>query len=269
MAKRINTLFSTLKEKQQAALIPFITAGDPDLKTTLALMHTLVENGADLIELGMAFSDPMAEGVTIQHACERAIAQGVMLPDVLDIVTAFRKTNTYTPIVLMGYTNPIEIMGYALFAERAAKAGVDGVIVVDLPVEESHDLQQACLHHQMDMIFLLAPTSTSERIKTVSQLASGYLYYVSRKGVTGQGQVDVEDVKKHIDRIRAASDLPVTIGFGIKNADIASQLAPLAQGIVVGSALVEQIANAGDDCDACCQVAATFMQSLSKIKVTP
>ena len=269
MAKRITTLFSKSKEKQQAVLIPFITAGDPNRNTTLALMHTLVENGADLIELGMAFSDPMAEGVTIQHACERAIAQGVMLPDVLEIVADFRKTNTHTPIVLMGYANPIEIMGYSLFAEHAAKAGVDGVIVVDLPVEESHDLQQACLQHQMDMIFLLAPTSTPERINMVSQLASGYLYYVSRKGVTGRGKVDVEDVKKHINRIRAVSDLPVTIGFGIKNADIASQLAPIAEGIVIGSALVEQIANAGDDSHACCQAAATFMQSLCKIKITP
>lgn len=263
MATRIHTLFSNLKASQQTALIPFITAGDPTLKITLALMHTLVENGADLIELGIAFSDPMAEGVSIQRACERALAQGVRLPDVLDIVAAFRQTNTHTPVVLMGYTNPIETMGYQAFAKHAADAGVDGVIVVDLPVEESGDLQRACLDNKMDVIFLLSPTSTSARIKAVSQLASGYVYYVSRKGVTGAGTVDVADVKTHLDRIRAVCDLPITVGFGIKNAQIADQLAPMAEGIVIGSALVEHIAGAGDDPNACARAAADFMRKLS------
>lgn len=239
---RIETTFNQLKAAGHKALIPYIMAGDPDLATSLRLMHEMVEKGANIIELGVPFSDPMADGPVIQLAAERALAQGTTLKGVLQLVTDFRTQNNHTPIVLMGYLNPVEIMGYEVFADAAAKAGVDAMLLVDLPPEEAESVQPLFKSKGIDLVFLLAPTTTDERIQRVANLASGYLYYVSLKGVTGAATLDVNDVEKHLARIRQHTDLPVSVGFGIKDAQSASAVAKVADGVVVGSALVKPIA---------------------------
>lgn len=251
---RLNACFSELREVGRKALIPYITAGDCNPDMTVPLMHAMVEAGADIIELGVPFSDPMADGPVIQAACERALAHHVSLHDVLGMVREFRARNDHTPVVLMGYLNPIEVMGYEVFAAAAAEAGVDGALTVDMPPEEAHDLVVALKDNAIDPIFLLSPTSTRERIRQVVATASGFLYYVSFKGVTGANRLDVAAVAKSVETIRSLTDIPVGVGFGIRDADSAAAVAAVADAVVVGSALVKLIAAAPDLRTACAQV---------------
>ena len=247
---KIQATFERLRAQGRKALIPFITAGDPDPALTVNLMHTLVEAGADIIELGVPFSDPMADGPTIQRASERALAKGVSLRQVLEMVANFRADDNETPVVLMGYANPIESMGVDEFAATAFDAGVDGVLVVDYPPEESADFARAMQANALDPIFLLAPTSTAERISQVAALASGYVYYVSIKGVTGSAQLDVAAVAARIPEIHAATGVPVGVGFGIRDAATAGAIARFADAVVVGSRIIEEIeqSTAGNVC---------------------
>ena len=238
---RIKSAFEHLDGEGRKALIPFITAGDPDAALTLPLMHTLVEAGADVIELGVPFSDPMADGPTIQRASERALAKGMTLRKVLALVVEFRKTDSKTPVVLMGYANPIEAMGLEKFASAAAQAGVDGVLVVDYPPEEAASFGAAMKAHGMDPIFLLAPTSSAERIAHVAEIASGYVYYVSLAGVTGSGALNVDAVAERLPLIREKTGLPVGVGFGIRDASTAARIAGIADAVVVGSRIIEEI----------------------------
>lgn len=239
---RLSQTFAALDGR--AALIPYITAGDPLVASTPALMHALVEAGADVLELGVPFSDPMADGPVIQQAGERAIAAGTSLARVLELVAEFRQTNTRTPVVLMGYANPIERMGREAFVQRAAQAGVDGVLVVDYTPEESMDFTGLLGDAGLDPIFLLAPTSTEDRMRLVARLARGYVYYVSLKGVTGAGHLDTEDVRQHLERIRRHLAIPVGVGFGIRDAHSAQALAACADAVVIGSALIQVIEQA-------------------------
>lgn len=244
---RIGPLFVDLRAQGRKALIPFITAGDPHPAVTVPLLHTLVEAGADILELGVPFSDPMADGPVIQRASERALAHHVSLHQVLDMVRAFRERDATTPVVLMGYLNPIEIMGYQAFAEQAAAAGVDGVLTVDLPPEEAHELLQELRRNGLDPIYLIAPTSKRGRIERITAAASGFVYYVSLKGVTGAATLDVAAVQAKLAEIRAVTDLPLGVGFGIKDAETAARLAAVADAVVVGSALVSRVeANAAE-----------------------
>jgi len=240
---RIEKQFKNLQKQGRKALIPFITAGDPDPdpELTISVMHAMAAAGADIIELGVPFSDPMAEGPVIQRASERAVASGITLHDCLDMVQEFRQTNNETPIVLMGYLNPIEVMGYQSFAKAAAKSGVDGVLTVDMPPEEAEDLVSALASQRLDPIFLLAPTSTRERIIRVQPLASGFIYYVSLRGVTGAKHMDMSEVTDRIGKIRELSRLPLAVGFGINDAETAAQVARFADAVVVGSALVKRV----------------------------
>ena len=238
---KIQATFERLQAQGRKALIPFITAGDPNPALTVSLMHTLVEAGADIIELGVPFSDPMADGPTIQRASERALKQGVSLRQVLGMVANFRADDNQTPVVLMGYANPIEAMGVDEFAAAAFDAGVDGVLVVDYPPEESVDFAHAMRANALDPIFLLAPTSTALRIAQVAVLASGYVYYVSLKGVTGSASLDVAAVAARIPEIHAATGVPVGVGFGIRDAATAGAVARIADAVVVGSRIIEEI----------------------------
>ncbi len=238
---RIATRFDALKKAGRTALIPFITGGDPAPQHTVALMHALVAGGADVIELGMPFSDPMADGPTIQLACERALAAGTTVSKLLALVAEFRCTDASTPLVLMGYLNPIERRGHAAFATEAKAAGVDGVLIVDLAVEEAPDFTPAFKAAGLDLIFLLAPTSNTARIKAVAAEASGYLYYVSLKGVTGSATLDVASVEAKLAEIRAHTSLPLAVGFGIRDAASAVAVGKVADGVVVGSMLVVEV----------------------------
>lgn len=239
---RLAECFKQLKQQGRKALVPYVVAGDPQPEVTVDLMHRLVAKGADIIELGIPFSDPMAEGPVIQLAHERALHHRVSLTNALDMVARFRDTDTSTPIVLMGYANPVEHMGYEVFAQRAKAAGIDGLLTVDMPPEEAEEPSRIMKAHDIDCIFLLAPTSSDERIAKVASLATGYLYYVSLKGVTGAGNLDVESVSANLTKIKSYTDLPVTVGFGIKDGKSAASLAGLCEGVVVGSALVERLA---------------------------
>ena len=239
---RIAARFASLRDQGRKALIPYITAGDPQPDVTVPLMHALVEAGADLLELGVPFSDPMADGPVIQAACERALRHHVSLTQVLDMVRRFRDTDEQTPVVLMGYLNPIEVMGYVKFAGAARAAGVDGVLTVDLPPEEAHDLVDSLKANQLDPIFLAAPTSDDDRLRRMAECGSGFLYYVSFKGVTGANRLDVKSVQQKLAQIRANTGLPVGVGFGISDAESAAQVAEFADAVVVGSALVKRIA---------------------------
>lgn len=248
-------------------LIPYIVAGDPDLDGSLALMHGLVSSGADIIELGIPFSDPSSDGPVIQQGAERALANGTGLIDVLALVAKFRETNTTTPVVLMGYLNPLEIMGYQVFAERAGDAGIDGVLIVDLPPSESVEIKQLLAQHQIDVVFLVAPTTTQERAVMIAEHSSGYLYYVSLKGVTGAALTDTATIEDKIRYLRQISDLPVVIGFGIKDGDSAATMATLADGIVIGSALVDIVAGmtkAPTQRDANIDAVKTFISAIRK-----
>jgi tryptophan synthase alpha chain len=247
---RIAGRFESLRAAGRKALIPYVTAGDPNPENTVPLMHAMVEAGADIIELGVPFSDPMADGPVIQQACERALRHNVSLRGVIGMVKAFRERDNETPVVFMGYLNPVEIMGYEAFAEAAAEAGVDGLLTVDLPPEEGHDLVQTLRSHGIDPIYLLAPTSNEARISRICAAASGFVYYVSLKGVTGAATLDVDAVAEKLAAIRAHTDLPVGVGFGIRDADSAARVAAVADAVVVGSALVNRIAEHEDDPEA-------------------
>lgn len=241
---RIQTTFAALSAQGRKGLIPFITAGDPEPGLTVALMHALVEGGANVIELGVPFSDPMADGPVIQRASERALANGVSLNQVLGWVREFRQRDANTPVVLMGYANPIERMGERTFAQAAREAGVDGVLVVDYPPEECESFAQLMREHGIDPIFLLAPTTTDARIAQVAKVASGYLYYVSLKGVTGSGSLDLDSVAARLPVIKRHADLPVGVGFGIRDAQTARAIASVADAVVIGSRLVQLLEEA-------------------------
>lgn len=232
------------KKRGGTALIPYIAAGDPSPSVTPRLMHALVSAGADVIELGVPFSDPMADGPTIQRAAERAIRQGVGLRQVLDMVAVFRENDQTTPVVLMGYANPIERMGQESFVTAARKAGVDGVLVVDYPPEEAVEFADRLGQASIDPIFLLAPTSSEDRIRKVGQIARGYVYYVSLKGVTGAGTLDTDEVARRIDTIRRHVTVPVGVGFGIRDEESARKLAQCADAVVIGSKLIETMETA-------------------------
>ncbi|WMD18040.1 tryptophan synthase subunit alpha [Achromobacter seleniivolatilans] len=243
---RIAAAFArTAESGRAAALIPYIAAGDPSPAATVPLMHALVEAGADVLELGVPFSDPMADGPVIQRAADRAIAQGVGLTRVLELVAEFRKQDTSTPVVLMGYANPIERMGQAEFARNAEKSGVDGVLVVDYPPEEVIEFAATLGEHGIAPIFLLAPTSTEDRIKAVAEVARGYVYYVSLKGVTGSGSLNTDDVAERVAIIRRhVRNIPVGVGFGIRDAESAQRVARVADAVVIGSKLIETMEQA-------------------------
>ncbi len=239
---RIQSCLQQLQAEGRKALIPYVTAGDPEPGVTVQLMHALVGAGADIIELGVPFSDPMADGPAIQLACERALRHGVRLVDVLAMVAEFRATDNDTPVVLMGYLNPVEALGYQHFMQAARQAGVDGVLTVDLPPEEAQDFCAELKKNQLDAIFLLAPTSSEERIRRICAVSSGYIYYVSVKGVTGSAALDVDAVASRLNTIRSMTDLPVGVGFGIKDKQTAAAISKVADGVIVGSVLVNKIA---------------------------
>ncbi|OMH38700.1 tryptophan synthase subunit alpha [Motiliproteus sp. MSK22-1] len=259
---RIKSCLQELKVKGRKALIPYITAGDPQPGVTVKLMHALVEAGADIIELGVPFSDPMADGPVIQLACERALVHGVRLVDVLDMVSEFRTTDSVTPVVLMGYLNPVEAIGYETFLERASKAGVDGVLTVDLPPEEAEDFCAGLKRNNLDAVFLLAPTTSEERIKQICDVSSGYVYYVSLKGVTGSASLDVDEVATRLEAIREITDLPVGVGFGIRDDKSAASVAKVADGVIVGSVLVNKIAELASTPDSIPQQVADIIRGM-------
>jgi tryptophan synthase alpha chain len=240
---RIENAFEKLRQHKRKALIPFFTAGDPSPQVTVSLLQALAEAGADVIELGVPFSDPMADGPTIQRSSERALKHGVALHDVLDMVAAFRKKDVSTPVVLMGYGNPIEAMGWETFARRCAEVGVDGVLTVDFPPEESHEAFAHLDKYGIDPIFLLAPTSSDARVERVAKQARGYVYYVSLKGVTGAGNLDLSSIAEKIPHLRQRIKLPIGVGFGIRDAATALAVAKLCDGVVVGSRIVQEIEN--------------------------
>jgi tryptophan synthase alpha chain len=242
---RIDATFSRLRAANRRALIPYFTAGHPSREHAVPMMHALAKAGADVIELGVPFSDPMADGPVIQKSGEHALSLGVGLGDVLDWVREFRRTDTITPVVLMGYLNPIERMGAEAFTARAAEAGVDGVLVVDLPPEEADTLGPLFKSHGLDPIFLIAPTSTPARIAQVGRIASGYVYYVSLKGVTGSGALNVDEVLSALPAIREATGLPVGVGFGIRDGATARAIAERADAVVIGTRLIQEIEAAG------------------------
>ncbi|MFZ6644560.1 tryptophan synthase subunit alpha [Undibacterium sp. TJN25] len=240
---KIQATMSALAAANRKGLIPFITAGDPAADLTVPLMHALVEGGADIIELGVPFSDPMADGPVIQRASERALLNGVGLRDVLQFVREFRSSNQSTPVVLMGYANPIERMGVDLFIKQAAGAGVDGVLVVDYPPEECEEFAAKLKQHGMDTIFLLAPTSTDERMELVGKIASGYVYYVSLKGVTGSGSLDLDAVAAMMPRIKKHVKVPVGVGFGIRDGATAKAISSVSDAVVIGSRIIQELEN--------------------------
>lgn len=246
---RIAECFENLRRQGRKALIPYVTAGDPSPTNTVPLMHAMVEAGADIIELGVPFSDPMADGPVIQAACERALRHRVSLTQVLGLVESFRERNQHTPVVLMGYLNPIEVMKYQIFASKAAAVGVDGVLTVDLPPEEAHDLLVELKGKGIAPIFLIAPTSSSERIMSICEVARGFVYYVSLKGVTGAATLDIDAVSKKLAAVRRYAHVPIGVGFGIKDAVSAAKVAEIADAVVVGSALVNRIASNVNDPD--------------------
>jgi tryptophan synthase alpha chain len=244
---RIQSTFDSLKSQQKKALIPYITAGDPHPKWTVQLMHAMVESGADMIELGVPFSDPMADGPVIQRASERALVHKVGLRKVLEMVAEFRKSDQATPVVLMGYANPIEAMGVEQFTQLAKQSGVDGVLTVDYPPEECGKFTTALSKADIDSIFLLSPTTEPARTDLIVQQATGFLYYVSLKGVTGAANLDIDEVKKRVNEIKAKTNLPVGVGFGVKDAATAKSVASIADAVVVGSRMVLTIEASTED----------------------
>jgi len=261
---RLAAKFAELKQAGRSALVPYITAGDPGPDATVPLMRALVQAGANVLELGMPFSDPTADGPVIQQACERALAAGTTLQTVLSIVREFRTGNSETPIVLMGYLNPMHAYGIERFVEDAAAAGVDGVLTVDMPPEEANPLAELLKAHQLDPIFLLAPTTTGQRIRRVCEAASGFVYYVSLKGVTGAASLDVDSVRERLAAIRAQTRLPVGVGFGVRDAETAGRLAPLADAVIVGSAIVNRIAAQRDNRERMLSDVTEFVSGLRK-----
>jgi tryptophan synthase alpha chain len=253
---RIANTFKALKEANRKALIPYITAGDPHPDLTVSMMHALVDSGADMIELGIPFSDPMADGPTIQRASERALAHHVGLSHVFNMVKTFREKDTQTPIILMGYANPIEAIGAETFVERAKVSDVDGIITVDYPPEECTQFTKLLKEKNIDSIFLLSPTSELDRVKLIIEQASGFLYYVSLKGVTGAANIDIEQVKSKVSMIRELTDLPIGVGFGVRDAATAKEVAKISDAVVVGSRMIQEIENSNKD---------NLIQNISKL----
>ena len=260
--RRIATRFQELHSRGRKGLITFVTAGDPSTADTPSLMHALARGGADFIELGVPFSDPMADGPVIQRASERALAAGITLDGVFACVSEFRKTDADTPVILMGYLNPFEHLGANAFAARAADAGVDGVLIVDLPPEESFEFRDELARADLDQIFLIAPNSDAERIRTVCEYASGFVYFVAVKGVTGDKTLDVDEINTRIAEVCVIADLPVGIGFGIKTPEAAAAAATVADAVIVGSALVELIEHKGADAGILEQFVAGLRQAI-------
>jgi len=242
---RLDRRLADLARQGRKALVPYVAAGDPAGEDSVALLHALVEAGADVIELGVPFSDPMADGPTVAQACERALEHGVCLSDVLDIVSTFRERDPDTPIVLMGYLNPIESMGYARFAEAASQAGVDGVLTVDLTPEEAPDVTSPLRSAGLAPIFLAAPNTREPRLDAIAREAAGYLYYVSLKGVTGSSRLNTDEVAARVDVLKAHIRIPVLVGFGIRDAETATVIAETADGVVIGSALIQALVDRG------------------------
>ena len=255
---RLAARFQQLQSQQRKALVSYVMAGDPQPQVTVPLLHQMVEAGVDVLELGLPFSDPMADGPVISLAAERALAGGTNTFNALDMVKAFRENDSTTPVVLMGYLNPVEVIGYQKFVEYAKDCGVDGVLLVDMPPESSHDFAAVLKQHDMDQIFLLAPTSTDQRIQTVAAQASGFIYYVSLKGVTGAASLDVSEAAERIAKIKKMTDIPVGVGFGISDAASAKAMGAVADAVIVGSALVKPFAELPAD-----QAA---VQTVNKIK---
>lgn len=259
---RLTAKFAELAQAGRKALIPFITAGDPHPDFTVPMMHAMVEAGADIIELGVPFSDPMADGPVIQRASERALAQHMSLRRVLQLAATFRKQDAHTPLVLMGYLNPIEAMGYEAFSNAAQRAEIDGVLTVDMPPEEAEECVALLKAREIDPIFLLAPNSTGERVKQMDNFGSGYLYYVSLKGVTGASHLDTADVQIKLEQIRRNTQLPVGVGFGVKDAATAKAVAEIADAVVVGSALISKIEEHVDDPEAAKAAITALLKSM-------
>lgn len=243
---RISRRFTELAAAGRKGLVPFITCGDPSLEACVPVMHALVRSGADVIELGVPFSDPQADGPVIQRSSERALQRRVGLRAVLDCVTAFRRDDATTPVVLMGYLNPVEIFGVERFAQQAAAAGVDGVLLVDCPPEEADGFREVLARQGIDLILLASPTSSEQRLRLIGNAASGYVYYVAFAGVTGANALDTQDVTARVGALRQATSLPIAVGFGVKDGDSARRVAAAADAVVIGSALVERLSDAGD-----------------------
>jgi tryptophan synthase alpha chain len=258
---RIQATFQKLKQQGKKALIPYITAGDPNPSLTVPLMHAMVEAGADILELGVPFSDPMADGPVIQRASERALVHHVSLCNVLGMVAEFRKADDATPVVLMGYANPVEAMGQENFARLARESGVDGALTVDYPPEECEQFVSLLRQHQVDPIFLLAPTSAPARVEAVVSAASGFIYYVSLKGVTGASHLDLGDVASKVAVIRQKTGLPIGVGFGVRDAATAKAVAVVADAVVVGSRTVQEIENSDEQ-----HVVANLKQFISELR---
>jgi len=263
MSARIKDTFTGARQSGRKLLVPFITAGDPHPDWTVAIMHALVGAGADILELGVPFSDPTADGPVIQLASERAIEKGTDLHSVLRMVKKFRLDNKHTPVVLMGYMNPIERFGPNTFPAAASAAGVDGLLLVDCPPEERGELGRAMSDAQLDGICLVAPTTTRARVQTIAKAASGFIYYVSVNGITGSGELNVQELQQPLQQIREFSDLPVAVGFGIKDAEMASAVAEFADAIVIGSALVSAMSEASDEADVL-SIVASFVAPVRK-----
>jgi len=244
---KIKTTFLRLKSENKKALIPFITAGDPHPDITVQILHTLVKSGADMIEVGIPFSDPMADGPVIQRASERALANNVGIKKTIQLVKDFRKKDTNTPIILMGYANPIEAIGIEHFVKLIKEADVDGVITVDYPPEESKDFVALLKKQDIDSIFLLSPTTEDKRINLITEQATGFLYYVSLKGVTGSANIDINQVSERVKNIKKYSDLPIAVGFGVKDAEIAKQVALISDAVVIGSRIINEVENSSQE----------------------
>lgn len=250
MSGRIEACFKVLKASGRTGLIPFVTCGDPSIESAVDVLHGLVEAGADVLEVGVPFSDPQADGPVIQRSSERALARGVGLRKVLDVCRQFRDSNSTTPLVLMGYMNPVEMFGAEAFARAAADAGVDGLLLVDCPPEEAGPLRAALSSAGLRMIMLAAPTTDDERLASIARASEGYLYYVSFAGVTGAGLLSIEAVRERVTALRHRGGTPVAVGFGVRDAVSAAALGSFADAVVVGSALVESLADATDPADA-------------------
>ena len=244
---KIKTTFLRLKSENKKALIPFITAGDPHPDMTAKMLHALVESGADMIEVGIPFSDPMADGPVIQRASERALANNVGIKKTIQLVKEFRKQDTNTPIILMGYVNPIEAIGIEHFVGLIKDADVDGVITVDYPPEESKAFVALLKKQDIDSIFLLSPTTEDSRIKLITEQATGFLYYVSLKGVTGSANIDINQVTERVNNIKKYSDLPIAVGFGVKDAETAKQVALISDAVVIGSRIINEVENSSQE----------------------
>jgi len=261
---RLAATFESLKAQNKTALIPYIMCGDPDLGTTVKLMHALVDSGVNMIELGVPFSDPMADGPVIQAAAERVLVNHVSLADVISVVAKFRETDTQTPVILMGYLNPVEVMGYDVFAGKASAAGVDAALTVDMPPEEGEAYTRLLKAKGIDPIYLLAPTSDEARIASIASVAGGFVYYVSLKGVTGAATLDIDSVGSKLTQIRQQISLPVGVGFGISDAQTAAKISKVADAVVVGSAIVKRMAELGHEPEKMIQSVIELTSSMRK-----